>query len=354
MTDETEREKESTESADIKFPWKYLIAFGFSILILWVGSPFVLFRLFADWDTVDKFGGGYGAAGALFSGFALAGVVVAILLQRKELELQREELRLTRRELARTAKAQENSEKAFVDQARALDRAARLSALRFLPLLGLKVQLGSENKSHLFLSNDGNTHAFDLDIRILAVYSTKDIEVDEFIRNNVTKSDGRLRNYKEDSAHQFCVSDELFEFSLPIEANLSGKLIVPDRVNKLLILLQCRDAFGSNYSQLYEFLLDRDPNVKRYNLFQLDPIAPQTFPRLSGDLEHGLGEYTGEEIETPYLETPLVTEDNSEVPEHLAEFVFLWSQAIPSEFVTVPYLLDEPRLTLRKPKPRGR
>jgi hypothetical protein len=41
----------------------------------------------------------FGAANALFSGFAFAGVIFAILLQRRELALQREELRFTRVEL---------------------------------------------------------------------------------------------------------------------------------------------------------------------------------------------------------------------------------------------------------------
>lgn len=41
----------------------------------------------------------FGAANALFSGFAFVGLIVAILLQREELELQRKELKLTRKEL---------------------------------------------------------------------------------------------------------------------------------------------------------------------------------------------------------------------------------------------------------------
>lgn len=45
------------------------------------------------------FGDMFGVSNALFSGLAFAGVIYAILLQRKELELQREELKLTRGEL---------------------------------------------------------------------------------------------------------------------------------------------------------------------------------------------------------------------------------------------------------------
>jgi len=45
------------------------------------------------------FGDKFGAVNALFSGLAFAGVIYAILLQRKELELQRYELTMTRNEL---------------------------------------------------------------------------------------------------------------------------------------------------------------------------------------------------------------------------------------------------------------
>lgn len=85
----------------------------------------VVFLIFAVWWNAPKIashfvipaassgskpvelGDSFNVINALFSGLALAGVVVAILLQRRELALQREELTLTRAELKRTAKAQE-------------------------------------------------------------------------------------------------------------------------------------------------------------------------------------------------------------------------------------------------------
>jgi hypothetical protein len=74
----------------------------------------------------------FGAANALFSGLAFAGVIVAILLQRNELELQREELALTRHELARTAVAQDRSQQALNDQAALLAISTRLASLQTL------------------------------------------------------------------------------------------------------------------------------------------------------------------------------------------------------------------------------
>lgn len=47
-----------------------------------------------------QFGDMFGAVNALFSGLALGGIVLAILLQREDLKLQRTELELTRKELA--------------------------------------------------------------------------------------------------------------------------------------------------------------------------------------------------------------------------------------------------------------
>jgi hypothetical protein len=58
-------------------------------------------------DDRGVFGDMYGGLNALFSGAALLGVVVAILLQREELQLQRQEPSETRAELAKSAAAQE-------------------------------------------------------------------------------------------------------------------------------------------------------------------------------------------------------------------------------------------------------
>lgn len=66
------------------------------IIGLWVGTYFLL----KDKGDVKRgtFGDMFGSVNALFSGLALAGIILTILLQRKELKLQREELRDTRAE----------------------------------------------------------------------------------------------------------------------------------------------------------------------------------------------------------------------------------------------------------------
>lgn len=74
----------------------------------------------------------FGAINALFSGLALAGVVVAILLQRTELQLQREELKMTRTELQRSAEAASDSANSLQKQAKIAERAAELQAMSTL------------------------------------------------------------------------------------------------------------------------------------------------------------------------------------------------------------------------------
>ena len=70
------------------------------ILAFWVATPLLI-----PWYTKKPIGPGefgdmFGAVNALFSGFAFLGIVVAIFLQKNELELQRAELEQTRGELA--------------------------------------------------------------------------------------------------------------------------------------------------------------------------------------------------------------------------------------------------------------
>lgn len=88
--------------------------------------------LLPDWTTRGQFGDVFGAANALFSGLAFAGLIYAILLQREDLVLQRTELELTRQELKRSASAQEQSEVALRAQAAAASQSARMAAISFL------------------------------------------------------------------------------------------------------------------------------------------------------------------------------------------------------------------------------
>ena len=85
-----------------------------TVVVLWLATPFVVSSLYKPPTEAGPFGDLFGSINALFSGLAFAGLIYAILLQRRELELQRlelqatrEEMKLARSEAERTASAQE-------------------------------------------------------------------------------------------------------------------------------------------------------------------------------------------------------------------------------------------------------
>ncbi len=110
--------------------WKrVLIGASVAILVAWFAVPGAVRLIAGSLDNAGKAGDTFGTVNALFSGFALAGVIYAIILQRGELRLQRQELGMTREELRRTAEAQEASQEALSEQARVANLAAARDAL---------------------------------------------------------------------------------------------------------------------------------------------------------------------------------------------------------------------------------
>ena len=87
--------EESTNGKEYKNNTRFIILTVLVILFLWWLNFFVLY------DNIEKgiLGDMFGPVNALFSGMALAGIIWAIVLQRRELELQRKELRLTTKAL---------------------------------------------------------------------------------------------------------------------------------------------------------------------------------------------------------------------------------------------------------------
>lgn len=81
---------------------KMLVPILFVVVLgLWLASWYFVINnsTLQEWAARGQFGDMFGAVNALFSGLAFAGVIIAILLQREELELQRKELVQTREEL---------------------------------------------------------------------------------------------------------------------------------------------------------------------------------------------------------------------------------------------------------------
>jgi DNA-binding protein H-NS len=94
------REQSGVEKATIR-AWAFVA--GGAVVIVLLLNWALLF------DSTDRgtFGDMFGAANALFSGLAFIGVIVAVMLQSRELALQRQELKETRDEITRQAMALE-------------------------------------------------------------------------------------------------------------------------------------------------------------------------------------------------------------------------------------------------------
>ena len=84
--------------------FRLFIVITVSILIISISFPFIVKYFLGNWDKSGTFGDTFGALNAIFSGVAIAGLIVTILLQRKELENQRNELALQRTEMLETRK----------------------------------------------------------------------------------------------------------------------------------------------------------------------------------------------------------------------------------------------------------
>ena len=95
--------------------------------------------LFREWSERAAFGDMFAAGEAVASALALGGVIVAIVLQREELQLQRRELAetrevldLQRQELQRSAEAQAESQRALRDQVQVMADSATISGMSLL------------------------------------------------------------------------------------------------------------------------------------------------------------------------------------------------------------------------------
>ena len=66
-----------------------LIAASF-VLAFWVASFAWIYLCIGNWEVRGQLGDMFGAVNSLFSGLAFAGLIVTLILQRKDLNLQRE------------------------------------------------------------------------------------------------------------------------------------------------------------------------------------------------------------------------------------------------------------------------
>ena len=75
------------------------------VFFLWIGSYFLISKYISDSPEIKgQFGDSFGAVNALFSGLAFAGLIITILLQRKDLQYQRTAIEQTNVEMKNQTK----------------------------------------------------------------------------------------------------------------------------------------------------------------------------------------------------------------------------------------------------------
>ena len=84
------------------------------VIVLWVANLLVFQTMKAE--ERGTYGDMFGAVNALFSGLAFLGVIIAILMQREELQLQRADLALQRKELELTREEMKAQTESFKRQ----------------------------------------------------------------------------------------------------------------------------------------------------------------------------------------------------------------------------------------------
>ncbi len=144
-----------------------LIIFFIIIVTILVGSFILTFYNIEKWEDRASFGDSFGAVNTLFSGLAFGGIIYTILLQRKELALQRKELSETRKELKRSADAQENSEKALIEQIKAMKKTAILN--------GYNSIVESQNSTSQLLVASGKSDLIDITKRNVYINKILDL-----------------------------------------------------------------------------------------------------------------------------------------------------------------------------------
>lgn len=100
-----------------------------TFIILFLGYIWIVDFYYPVFIDEGRFQDLFSGVDAFFSALAFLGLIIAILLQREDLNLQRKELELTRNELMRSAEAQEKSERILSKQAESLKLTAKLNGL---------------------------------------------------------------------------------------------------------------------------------------------------------------------------------------------------------------------------------
>ena len=227
---------------------------------------YITFNYLGDWKEVESFGNSFGALNALFSGIAIAGVVVTIHIQRRDLSLQRTELRLQLKEMTETRNE-------FL--------LARVTNLIYSQLERFEYSL---NNFNLQINNNKFSGAKAV-IKFL----------DKYYQNQRLPNVNSAINYTQDDSTYFSYlliwqnADEIIKFSTQaynsmqvIKKILDGTSLEGDKLNLLKEVYF--DNLGENQMQIFTRFLEtsRDARklmkgeIKIYNKVHLQPDVIQS------------------------------------------------------------------------------
>jgi len=151
------------ETANSGFPVWPLIALVVLILGLCIGFGFTVSSAIEEGAKRGQFGDMFGALNSFFSGAAFAGVVYAIFLQRRDLQMQFEEMQLSRQGLSAQNEMialQLKAMKESYEMERAINEAASVPKLVFRSSTG-----GSNYRNFKFINVGGRI--MDVSVRLI-------------------------------------------------------------------------------------------------------------------------------------------------------------------------------------------
>nr|WP_287410256.1 hypothetical protein [Pseudodesulfovibrio sp.] len=96
------------------------------VIVIWIGLGIIAYDIQPEVERAGQFGDMFGFSNSLFSGLALAGLLITIWFQREEIQIQREELQLTREEMREQTQQFANQKEEMAAQADFLRKQANI------------------------------------------------------------------------------------------------------------------------------------------------------------------------------------------------------------------------------------
>lgn len=124
---------------------KLLIGISGLVLLLAVASGLAIYYAFGAWEKSSHFGESFGALNTLFSGWALAGVIYTLWLQKKSLEEQRLQFLKADEDLALTHAERATTHDMLNRQVKALNGAIKIQAIQlYLQYLDKQIKISDD------------------------------------------------------------------------------------------------------------------------------------------------------------------------------------------------------------------